>query len=177
MKPNSLLLSLLVAGLPAISQAQSGPACIEGKLGQSLANQTFAPQTAPFTVLIDVTPSSNQLQNSVGLSQGAKTTENQFATLVRFNADGLIEARNGGQFSATHRVRYHSELTYRVRMDVDLTARTYSVWTQLQGKGKGRPFIRIAKDFAFNPQPVGVAQLDTLGVGHVFPNLLISCSV
>ena len=164
MKPNRLLLSLLIAGLPVISQAENALSCVQGNLGQALVNQNFAPQKEQFTTLVDITPSSNKLQNSVGLSQGEKTTENQFATLVRFNAGGLIEARNGEQFSATRRMRYHGKLTYRVRMDVDLAARTYSVWVQPQGGEKARPFIRIAKDFAFNPNLADVAQLDTLGV-------------
>lgn len=164
MKANSLLLPLLMAGLPVISQAQNALPCVQGKLGQALVSQTFAPQKAQFTTLVDITPSSNTLQNSVGLSQGAKTEENQFATWVRFNADGLIEARNGEQFSVKRRVRYHADMTYRVRMDVNLAAHTYSVWVQLQDARDARPFIRIARNFAFNPKQASLAQLDTLGV-------------
>ena len=163
MKKNSLLLSILIAGLPVMALAQSTSPCLQGNLGQALVSQGFAPQKAQFTVLVDITPSSNTLQNSVGLSQGVKVAEDQLATLTRFNADGLIEVRNGDQFSAIRRVRYHSELTYRVRTDVDMSARRYSVWVQLRGAGEARPFIKIAKDFAFNPQ-AGAAQLDTLAV-------------
>jgi len=158
----SRLLSAVALACPSFVFAQASP-CVQGDLGQPFASQAFAPQRSRFTTTVDVTPSSNALLNSVGLSQGARQAEAQFAALLRFNAAGQIEALNGNGFAAERAIAYKPELTYRVRFDVDVAARTYSAWVQRRGGSTSRAFVRVAKDFAFPPQ-LAVTQLDSLGL-------------
>jgi hypothetical protein len=142
-------------------------ACIEGDLGQAWASEKFASQTSQFTVMFDATPTSDNNTGLIGLSNGAQTVDTKFAALLRLSADGVVEALNGTAFSALQRIQYHADASYRFRFDVNPTTRTYSVWMQRQGGKKARPFVRIARDFAFGAQS-GATQLDTLGV-HLSP--------
>jgi hypothetical protein len=158
----SRLSSALLLASPALAFAQASP-CVQGDLGQPFTHQAFTAQRSRFTTTVDVTPSSNALLHSVGLSQGARQADGQFAALLRFNAAGQIEALNGSAFAAERTVAYKPELTYRVRFDVDVAARSYSAWVQRREGAGPRAFVRIAKDFAFPPQ-LAVTQLDSLGV-------------
>lgn len=143
---------LALAAWPAVSRAQTlGPAataCTQVTAGQGWVNQTLAAQRARFTLTVDVTPGADQLDQFVGLSQGSRSAADGFAALLRFGADGVMQARSGTQFTAQRRLRYRADATYRVRLDVDPAAGRYSVWVQAQTGNRQRPFRQLVADAA-----------------------------
>lgn len=147
--------------LAAPSWAQQAANCTQGQIDRGWTSQAFPAQKGRFTSTVDITPAASDRPQLVGLSQGAKARAEDFAALLRFGADGQVQARNGATFTTLRRLRYHGDVTYRVRFDVDLAARTYSVWVQRHNPERRRPFVPVAKGFALG---AAVAQLDTLGV-------------
>jgi len=157
----TLLCCSATAWLAAPAWAQQAGPCTQGLVDQGWASQAFPAQKGRFTSTVDITPVASDRPQLLGLSQGAKLRAEDFAALLRFGADGQVQARNGATFTTLRRLRYHADVTYRVRFDVDLAARTYSVWLQRQNTERARPFVQVAKDFALGAP---VAQLDTLGL-------------
>lgn len=138
--------------------------CSRAAIGLDWTFQPFTPQAAQFTAHFDVTPSRNDVDSLVGLASGRQTTPEQFATLVRFGAQGLIEARNGASFTSQRPRHYHAGVRYSVRMDVDPQAQIWSVWVKEHGGHRQRPFVLVAKQLAFGPAAASPAQIDSLGM-------------
>ncbi|MFY0583217.1 glycoside hydrolase family 88 protein [Cystobacter fuscus] len=78
----------------------------------------------------DVTPLNHPLDAVIGYADSATpvTAFSQLSMLIRMNASGFFDARNGAAYAATHPVPYAALSTYHVRMVTDLGARQYSVW-------------------------------------------------
>jgi hypothetical protein len=91
----------------------------------------------------------------VGLSNGPASAYSGLATIVQFNPDGTIKARNGGSYTAANALSYQSGVNYRVRMDVNVAARTYSVFVTPAGGSQ----VTIASNYAFRTEQNTVTQL------------------
>ena len=157
------LIAVLLAFTATWAAAQQRN-CSQAGLGLGWAQQHFAPQAAQFTAHFNVTPSREDADSLVGLSSGEQGTAAQFATLLRFNAQGQIDVRNGAAFESTRPRAYHAGVHYRVRMDVDLATHTWSVWVREMGTQRPRPFVPVGEHLAFGPGATAVTQLDTLGL-------------
>jgi hypothetical protein len=158
------LLAALLLALAAPWAAAQQRNCSQAGPGLGWTLQHFAPQATQFTAHFVVTPSREDADSLVGLGAGTPGTAAQFATLLRFNAQGRIDVRDGGAFIAPKPRLYHAGVHYRVRMDVDLASRTWSVWVKEVGTQRPRPFVLVAEHLAFGPDTATVAQLDTLGL-------------
>src|SRR4051812_29635360 len=86
----------------AIAHAQSS-GCFSVPAGAGWVNKSFTPVSESFTVIFSATPGAAgaQIDTVMGLSNTRQTTASDFtgsAVLVRFNATGKIDARNGGMY-------------------------------------------------------------------------------
>ncbi len=126
-------------------------------VGASWWNQSFADQTGHFHMIVDATPSASNIDGVVGLSAGAATTWSKLAAIVRFNPDGYIDARAGGMYKADLAYRYTANLRYRIDIDVDLAAHTYSVTVD-----DTRNTVVIARNYAFRTEQAGVTHLNNI---------------
>lgn len=97
------------------------------------SNQTFPEQTGQFHVELDATPSATALDAVVGLGDGSASSFSQLAAIVRFNASGTIDARDGSGYRADTVVPYVAGQSYHVRFDVDLPSHSYSAWVSVAG--------------------------------------------
>ncbi len=86
--------------------------------------------TGKVSMQYDITPSTNNLDESVGYADGDILVENNddLSIQVRLNSDGYFDARNAGTYSNTNNLSYTAGISYHVDIIADMSARTYNVW-------------------------------------------------
>lgn len=176
-----LLLALLISGCtsemaadePAAAAAQ-GPAHSESPAdptsasaatpaasGGNWTNQQIAAQTASFSLVlaaVPTAPSSGGIDAVIGLSDGEAGAFSDLGPIVRFNAAGTFDVRDGTTYRADAAMAYQSGQTYQVWFDIDVAQRRYSVQVAANG---GAP-TRIASGYAFRAEQAGMAQIDNV---------------
>jgi len=137
------------------------PRCITTPGINSWVNIPFTNQTGIFTATFDATPSLDAPFDCVmALSSGPKTAFGDFACLVRFNTDGLIDARNGGGYAPMPGViPYSAGVKYTFRLVVNVPALTYSIYVTPAGAAE----LTVGVDFAFRPTAGAVTNLNNWG--------------
>jgi hypothetical protein len=138
----------------------SSGGCVTASTSTGFQNTPFASQTGTFTAQFDATPSVSPTDSSVSFSKGPQTTYSGFATLVRFNAAGKIDARNGGAFSAASSIAYAAGATYHFRVVVNVPAHTYSIFVTAPG---GTEQL-VGNGFAFRTEQNTVTSLNSWGI-------------
>lgn len=98
------------------------------RVTSSWTNSSFAAQTGSFTATFYATPSGNDSNAVMGLSDGSQGAYPGLAAIVRFNPSGEIDAYNGTGYGAVSSIPYRGGAMYRFELDVNVAARTYSVW-------------------------------------------------
>jgi len=146
---------------PALTIAYAPPGCTPTGPG-AWSNEPFSPQTGSFTVELDATPSTSNLDAVMGLSEGARTAVTGLAVLPRFDATGFITARNGSDDQAVTQVPYSGGAHYHFRIVVDVTDHTYSAYVTPPGGTEQT----IAEDYSFTSEQTAVSSLDNLAT-HV----------
>ncbi len=116
-----------------------------------------AAQSDAFTALFDVVPSLSPIDGVVSLSAGAQTTYTGLATIVRFNTSGFIDARNGGAYTALSGIPFSAGVTYHVRMVIDVSTHTYSVYVTPAGGSE----VPVGVNYAFRTEQAAITTLDT----------------
>jgi hypothetical protein len=134
--------------------------CVTATGTSGWKNTPFATQTGTFTAQFDATPSASPIDSSVAFSKGAQTAFTGFATLVRFNPAGKIDARNGGAFAAASSIPYAAGKTYHFRVVVNVAAHTYSVFVTVPGGTEQT----VGSGFAFRTEQNTVTSLSSWGV-------------
>ena len=125
---------------------------------QQWKNAAFDPQSGELTVQFDATPLQANIDALVGISNGPATHWTRLAAIVRFNADGNIDVRNGNSYKADNRVVYVPNATYHIRMVINIPAHTYSVWARGDEVMTGER--QIARDYVFRTEQLGVTSLN-----------------
>lgn len=123
-------------------------------------NTDFSDQTGAFTAQWDVTPLGQNLDAVVGLARNAQIAPNGLSAIVRFNLDNTIDAWNDNGYAASAAIAYQANVTYRIRMTVDIARDTYSVFVTPAGGSEQL----LAQDFGFR---VNASRLDNWTVGAV----------
>jgi parallel beta-helix repeat protein len=96
-------------------------------------NKPFARQTGSFTAEYDATPSGSGVDGVTGLAPAAAADYPDLAAIVRFSPSGTIDARNGSVYAALKPIPYTAGARYRVRLAVNVPARTYSAFVTPPG--------------------------------------------
>lgn len=109
------------------------------------SNTSFAAQTGTFTAVFSGTPSGNDINTVMGLSDGAQSAYTGLAAIVRFNPSGDIDAYNGTAYSAASTIPYTGGQMYTFEFDVNTAAQTYTVWVTPVGGTK----TLVGLNFAF----------------------------
>lgn len=133
--------------------------CTDVRVGSAWWNQPFSEQAGRFHVEFVATPSASNIDAVVGLSNGAASGWPKLAAIVRFNPSGMIDARAGNTYRADRAYPYYAGQAYRVRLDVSLTSRTYSVWVS---RGGGDYYELVGRDFAFRTEQATVTRLNNV---------------
>jgi hypothetical protein len=154
------------SGITGISHSTSGtltvtPAvCSTATPTDGWTNNSLPPLTTPLTLYYDMMTTAEPTTSYIGMSNGPQTSSAGFATLVRFNSSGTIDALNGSTYEAVKTLTYKPNTTYHVQQTVNPTTHTYSVEVQ----PAGQPSVAIATNFAFQTGQSSVTQIDNWGV-------------
>jgi hypothetical protein len=133
--------------------------CVSG--GSSFVNTAIASQNGTFTATFDATPSVSDINSVIALSHGVQSMYTGFATLVRFNPTGDIDARKGGAYAPVPAtIPYSAGLTYHFRLVINVPAHTYSIFVTPPGGME----LTVGTDFAFRTEQNMVTSLDHWGV-------------
>ena len=146
------------SGTAAITVTASAPAqCVTAST--SWRNTAFASQTGSFTAGFDATPSAASIDGVIGLSPTAVSDYTGLAAIVRFNASGTIDARNGGSYTAASTIPYSAGKTYHFRLVVATASRTYSAYVTPAGGAEQL----IGSGYAFRSEQSGATSLANWG--------------
>jgi hypothetical protein len=133
--------------------------CYVASGGSSWLNNAFTNQTGTFTATFDAKPSVSPSNMHVALSDGARTGYTGYAAIIRFNASGNIDARNGSAYAAASTVPYSANTNYKFRVVVNIPAHTYSVYVTPAGGSE----VVVGENFAFRTEQATVSQLNNWG--------------
>ncbi|AUX48744.1 uncharacterized protein SOCE26_102850 [Sorangium cellulosum] len=156
---------------PTESAEPSEPAgeCAMVEAGE-WSNTALAAQQGAFTVSWDVTPSTSRIDGAVGLSSGAADHWSKLATIVLFDNQGYVRARNGAKYTSDQAFVYTGGATYKVRMVVDVAAKRYSAYIQPAGGSE----VQIASNYAFRTEQAQVGQLDSWALAQAVAGATLS---
>jgi hypothetical protein len=113
-----------------------------------------------FALNFDAVPGQNLQDLVIGLSQGSADSYSDLAAAIRFNPNGQIDARNGASYAAAAKVSYSAGQSYHVRMLIDVTAHTYSVFVTPKGQAE----VLLAQNYVFRKEQASVNTLDNIGM-------------
>jgi len=105
----------------------------------------FVPQTGSPTVKFNATPSANNINSVMGLSDGPQSAYANLAAIVRFNPSGFIDAYNGTGYSALSSIPYTGGTKYSFWFQLNIPAQTYSVYVTPAGGST----VQIGANYAF----------------------------
>lgn len=119
-------------------------------------NQGFPDQSRRFHVEFDATPSAVGLDAVVGLASGPAAGFPALAAIVRFNASGTIDVRDGDTYHAISNLPYSAGTAHHIRIDLDVRTHRYSVFLLLG------TYVAIARDYAFRTEQSGATVLNDI---------------
>jgi Alginate lyase len=111
----------------------------------SWSNNPFTAQTGSFTVKFNATPSANNINTVMGLTDGSQSAYANLAAIVRFNPSGFIDAYNGTGYSAASSIPYAGGKMYSFWFQVDVPSQTYSAYVTPAGGTQ----VLIGSNYAF----------------------------
>lgn len=132
---------------------QEAPACITSSA--SWQAQAFENQSATFEVTYDGTPLTDHAGVLLGLSDSPVSQYSDLAVIVRFNDTGVIDARNGDDYSAASSIPYIANTAYHFRLVVNIATHTYNAYVTPDGGSE----IAIGINYAFRSDQSAVSEL------------------
>jgi hypothetical protein len=108
-------------------------------------NTALTPQTGSPTVKFSATPSDNDINAVMGLSDGPQSIYTSLAAIVRFNPSGFIDAYNGTGYSALTTIPYQGGTKYSFWFQLNIPAQTYNVYVTPEGGSQ----VQIGANYAF----------------------------
>jgi uncharacterized protein YjdB len=154
------------AGITATSEGRSGTAALTITAPNCLTsagawqNGAIPAQTGSFEVQFNATPKTASMDGVVGLSNGAAADWTNLAAIVRFNAAGTIDARNGGTYAAAVAIPYTAGTIYHFRLNVNLASHSYDIHVTPAGSTEQL----VGSGFAFRTEQATVSVLSNLGL-------------
>jgi hypothetical protein len=119
-------------------------------------NEDFPEQSGRFRVELDATPSADALDAAVGFSASEAASFTALAAIVRFNADGMIDVRDGSGYRANAPYAYAAGHRYHLLILIDTSAHTY--WVSVREGGGA--YTEIATAYAFRTEQASVTRLN-----------------
>ena len=150
----------------------SSPVCEESI---SWENTSFTLQRNNFEVSWDMIPSANGMDGVVGLSGSSSNAHSQLACVVRFNASGFLDSRNGSVYMADNAIPYMEDTRYGIRMEVNMQNHSYSIYVTPEGGTE----IVLGSNYQFGTEQMNIDQLNNLVINTetcsiILENLVVS---
>ena len=128
----------------------------------SWQNYNIDNQTGSFTFEFDATPHNENMDGLIGLCSGTADAYADLATTFRFYTYNEMDARDGSSYTADTTISYAPETSYHVRMVVNISSHTYSVYVTPSGQSEQT----LASNYAFRTGTEGVSNLDHWAFRH-----------
>ena len=112
--------------------ATTGAAC-NTATSAAWTNVALTPQTGSPTAKFDATPSANNINSVVGLSDGPQSAYANLAAIVRFNPTGFIDAYNGTGYSALTAIPYTGGTKYSFSLQLNIPTQSYDAFVTPAG--------------------------------------------
>jgi hypothetical protein len=145
-----------VVSIPAtltVKPAAVPPGCLLSA-GAWVSTPLAQVQTSSFRIQFDVTVGA-AIENGIsGVSAAPGAAYTDLAAAVRFNPRGMIDARNGGIFSAATAIPYTAGTAYHFILDVNISTHTYNAYVLL-----GSQQVTIGTTLAFRTEQASVSSL------------------
>jgi beta-galactosidase len=124
-----------VTGIPALLTVKAAvppPGCLlsSGTWANSPLTQI---QTGSFRIAFDAMPSTSTVDAVTGLSSGIAGGYQDLVAIVRFNSSGMIDARNGSDYTTAPAIPYSAGISYHFILDIYLATHTYDAYVVLNG--------------------------------------------
>jgi hypothetical protein len=121
--------------------------------------QSMAIPTTWSTVSFTMIPSAVPLDGVVGLGDVDEVAGYpDLACIVRCNADGVIDARNGSVYGADVVVPYVVDKPYRFVVTINMATKKYDVFVTPDGGSQ----VQIANDYSFRTEQQAITKIDTI---------------
>jgi hypothetical protein len=133
--------------------------CQTAAAGYPWFNLPFTSQSGDFTAEWDATPSNAGLDGVMALSSAEGSGFSDFAALVRFNANGQFDVRNGSTYAHDTVIPYVAGVQYHIRVAVSFASHTYSVFITPAGGAE----MQLANNYAFRTEQSGADSLANFG--------------
>ena len=121
-------------------------------------NFGLAPQNGTFSVEFTTIPGASTMDGVTGFAAKNAAAYTDLAAIVRFNAQGTIDAMNGTSYHADTALGYSTGLSYHVRMVIRIPNHTYDVFVTPASTGQE---IALASNYAFRNTQNAVTNLIT----------------
>lgn len=145
-----------------VADGTTADGCVIADAGAGFVNLPHQDATVFETLDVAVTPSAAGLDAVVGVSAGPASSFSQLAAATRFSADNVLDVYDATGYRADVTRRYSPGTQYSVRMVLDLTTHTYSVFQGILFTF--RDFVELGKQYRFRSAQSAVAHLDHLAV-------------
>lgn len=112
------------------------------------------------SIEFDLLPTANQIGGIIGYTgqSSVVNSESGLPMILRLNADGYFDVRNGNAYGQNVRLNYQANELYHVTLLADLDTKTYNVYIAPRGK----PEVQIADHFAFQTGAPGLSDIGKL---------------
>lgn len=157
----SVVLVSLAYAMVVSTQAEANTDCMTTDFLNDWVNTRIPVQTGSFVIEFDATPTSNEIDATLVLSDGLPDVGfGKAAVAVRFYTRGNIDARKGSGYAADVDVPYTANATYHFRLLVDVKTHSYSAFVTPPGAAE----IQLATDYAFRTEQANVQELNNLAI-------------
>ena len=151
-----------MAGVVSASGAAAVPAgCVNAHASSNTQRVSFptAPDSHGFTATFAATPSTSEMDASLGFFTSTSTQQSSLSGLINFGPDGVIQVRDGDRFVPST-VTYAAGQTYLFRLVLNLPAATYSLFVTPPGAAE----IPLGANLQVPSDQRGATSLKGLGI-------------
>jgi len=122
-------------------------------------NNSVLPTTNNHSAIsFEATPSSENIDGVIGLSNGKANKYSDLALIVRFAPNGYIDARDGKKYNRIDNIKYYPNKSYSFRLDINFDNHTYDIYVT----PKGGTEIKIGNNFAFRSEQKNLNSLNNI---------------
>lgn len=137
--------------------------CQATSAGDPWRNEFFTQRLERFEINLHARPIGGApIDAVIGMGNGPADTFSDLATIVRFNPDGFIDARDGDTYRSVAPYPYDVDGTHSYWMSIEIKPETsqYSVWVTTDGDTSTSRYV--AENFAFRGEQSGLWRFDNL---------------
>lgn len=111
------------------------------------------------TVSFTMIPGASPIDGVVGLGDVDNVTGYaDLACLIRCNANGMIDVRNGGSYAADTVFPYTANQAYQFVVVLNMATKRYDVFVTPNGGAQ----VQLANDYAFRTEQQAITKIDTI---------------